>query len=169
MDEIKRIARAAGAILLHHYAHPTAVEWKAPGDPVTQADRAASALIVDELRRLFPDDGILSEEIPDDSIRLGRQRVWMIDPMDGTREFIAQRDEFAVMIGLVDLGVPVLGVVFQPTADKLYYAAAGTGTFMDQRGVTSPLQPDPSAPQCGAARSWPRPGARRTASGARRG
>jgi 3'(2'), 5'-bisphosphate nucleotidase len=140
LDEIKRIAQAAGAILLHHYANPTAVEWKGPGDPVTQADRAASALIVDELRRLFPDDGILSEEIPDDSIRLDRQRVWMIDPMDGTREFIAQREEFAVMIGLVDSGVPVLGVVFQPTADKLYYAAAGAGAAMDQRGATTPLQ-----------------------------
>src|SRR5207244_669676 len=88
---------------------PPSVEWKAPGDPVTAADRAASAFIVENLERLFPGDAILSEEEPDDLKRLEHSRVWMVDPMDGTREFIAQRGEFAVMIGLVVLKGGVIG------------------------------------------------------------
>src|SRR5262249_32754094 len=100
----KTIAQGAGAILLKHFAQASTVEWKSPGDPVTAPDREASDFIVDHLRRLFPADGILSEEMADDRSRLTRRRVWMVDPMDGTREFIAGRDEFAVMIGLVDDG-----------------------------------------------------------------
>jgi 3'(2'), 5'-bisphosphate nucleotidase len=131
LDEVKRIAREAGAILLRYYRRSTDVEWKSPGDPVTVADKEASAHIVSELRRLFPDDGILSEELPDTSARLSKSRVWMIDPMDGTREFIAHRDEFAVMIGLAIDGAASLGVVYQPTSDKLYSAAPGLGSFLN--------------------------------------
>src|SRR3954469_10003097 len=114
LTEIRRIARQAGAILLKYYEQTTSVEWKAPGDPVTVADREASEFIVAELRQLFPEDGILSEEMPDDPSRIKRTRVWMIDPMDGTREFIANRQDFAVMIGLVEAAIPTLGVVYQP-------------------------------------------------------
>jgi 3'(2'), 5'-bisphosphate nucleotidase len=64
----------------------------------------------------------------------------MVDPMDGTREFIEHRDEFSVMIGLAIEGIPVLGVVYQPTAGKLFYAAAGGGAFLDAAGETSPLR-----------------------------
>jgi len=134
LEEIKRIARDAGAILLRHYHEPSTVHWKSPGDPVTAADREASDLIISELRRLFPDDGILSEEAPDEATRFGHDRVWLIDPMDGTREFIEHRDEFAVMIGRLTDGVPSLGAVYQPTSDKLYYAETGSGAFLEQAG-----------------------------------
>src|SRR5262245_6269844 len=132
LDEVKRIARAAGVVLLMHYHQPSTVQWKSPGDPVTAADREASELIISELGRLFPDDGVLSEEAADEATRFGHHRVWMIDPMDGTREFIEHRDEFAVMIGRVTDGVPSLGVVYQPTSDKLYYAENGHGAFLEQ-------------------------------------
>src|SRR5690606_2354545 len=95
-----RTAEAAGAILLEHFGGRPRVEWKAPGDPVTEADIAAGDLIVGELARRFPGDGILSEEEAGDPRRLERPRVWIVDPMDGTKEFIAGRDEFTVMIGL---------------------------------------------------------------------
>jgi 3'(2'), 5'-bisphosphate nucleotidase len=132
LEEVKRIARQAGAILLRHYHEPSAVQWKSPCDPVTAADREASELILSELGRLFPEDGVLSEEAPDEATRFGHHRVWLIDPMDGTREFIEHRDEFAVMIGRLTDGVPSLGVVYQPTSDKLYYAEAGHGAFLEQ-------------------------------------
>src|SRR5262245_2275626 len=134
LEEVKRIALAAGASLLRHYHEPSAVQWKSPGAPVTAADREASELIISELSRLYPEDGLLSEEAPGDAKRFGHHRVWMIDPMDGTREFIDHRDEFAVMIGRLTDGVPSLGVVYQPTADKLYYGETGSGAFLEQAG-----------------------------------
>jgi 3'(2'), 5'-bisphosphate nucleotidase len=139
LDAARQLALDAGEILLAYYASPPEVEWKAPGDPVTQADREASDLIVSRLRELFPSDGILCEEEPDDERRLACSRVWMVDPMDGTREFIAHRDEFAVMIGLAVDAVPVVGAVYQPTSGKLYYAAAGHGAFLKQAGNTRAL------------------------------
>jgi len=138
-DEIARIARSAGRILLRYFGSSTPVEWKSPGDPVTRADREASDFIVGKLRRLFPDDGILSEEMPDQASRLSRSRVWMVDPMDGTREFIAGREEFAVMIGLVTASRPTLGVIYHPSADKLYVASRGNGAFLENEGRRGPL------------------------------
>lgn len=135
----RELACRAGATILEHYAEKTAVQWKGTHDPVTAADRAASALLVGELKRRFPADGILSEEEPDDLSRLGKARVWIIDPLDGTQEFIARRAEFAVMIGLAVEGVARLGVIYQPSTEKLYYAASGTGAFLVERGVSRPL------------------------------
>src|SRR6476620_5577981 len=97
----KDLALEAGAILLNHYRSALNVDWKAPGDPVTAADREASELIVSRLAREFPSHAILSEEEPDNLERLKQSHVWMIDPMDGTREFIEHREEFAVQIGLI--------------------------------------------------------------------
>ncbi|MCB0149985.1 MAG: 3'(2'),5'-bisphosphate nucleotidase CysQ, partial [Caldilineaceae bacterium] len=79
--------------------------------------------IVNRIRATYPDDGILSEESKDDLARLTKERVWIIDPMDGTKEFIARNGEFSVMIGLAVQGRPVLGVVQQP-ANGLLYAGA---------------------------------------------
>jgi len=130
----KALALDAGSILMSYYQQPFRIDWKAPGDPVTAADREASQLIVGRLARAFPDHAILSEEEPDDLNRLDESHVWMIDPMDGTREFIERRGEFAVQIGLVVDGAPVLGVVYQPTTRKLYYAAHGMGAFLETDG-----------------------------------
>jgi 3'(2'), 5'-bisphosphate nucleotidase len=127
----KQLALQAGAILMKYYQQGTAVDWKAPGDPVTAADREASQLIVSNLAPEFPQHAILSEEELDNPNRMERSHVWMIDPMDGTREFIEHRGEFAVQIGLAVEGVPVLGVVYQPTTDKLYYAAKGFGAYLE--------------------------------------
>jgi 3'(2'), 5'-bisphosphate nucleotidase len=143
LDIAKKLALEAGGILVKYYQSGTAVDWKAPGDPVTAADRDASKLIVGSLRKEFPGHAVLCEEEPDDPTRLERSHVWMIDPMDGTREFIEHRGEFAVQIGLAVNGTPVLGIVYQPTANRFYYAAQGLGAFLESDGMVSKLRVSP--------------------------
>ena len=140
LQTAKELAVRAGAILLQHYAKDLSVSWKGQGDPVTSADQEASRFLVAELKQRFPEDGILSEEEQDNAGRLSKSRVWIVDPMDGTTEFISRSGEFAVMIGLANEGAPILGVVYQPIGNKLYYAAAGSGAFIEQEGVKRTLR-----------------------------
>src|SRR5438045_2533343 len=133
------IALEAAALVGSYRGRPLNVQSKAGDEPVTEADHAANTLIVDRLRDAFPDDVILSEEIPDDRSRLGRPRVWMVDPIDGTRDFILGDDGFAVMIGLCVDGRPKIGVVAQPTTGKVYSGIAGLGAWLEQRDA--PAQP----------------------------
>lgn len=130
LDVAVDVAREAGAKIRALHGSGLAVEQKVDDSPVTQADREANALIVAALSKEFPVDGILSEELPDDGSRHGRTRVWMIDPLDGTKDFIRGREGFAVMIGLLVGDVPSLGVVYQPMTDKLYFATRGNGAFV---------------------------------------
>jgi 3'(2'), 5'-bisphosphate nucleotidase len=139
LEVAKRLAVRAGALLLAHYARPP-VGWKGPGNPVTDADRSASAFLVQELERLCPKDGIVCEEEPDDPERLSKSRIWMIDPMDGTTGFVKQCDEFAVMIGLAVNGKASLGVVYQPTTQKMYYGVSGSGAFVVDKRTTRLLR-----------------------------
>ena len=119
LEVTKKIAREAGRILMEIYSGDHSVEWKGYDDPVTAADRAANKFIVAELQKHFPADGILSEEATDTPSRLSKSRVWLVDPMDGTKQFIERLDEFAVMIGLAINGKPELGVVFNPATNKI--------------------------------------------------
>jgi len=130
LETARELALRAGAILLEHYGQATSIEWKGKDDPVTAADRSASRFIVDELRKRFPNDGILCEEEQDNFDRLGKARVWIIDPMDGTKDFISGSGEFAVMIGLAEGGEAILGAVYQPTEQKLYSASRGAGAYL---------------------------------------
>lgn len=138
-----RLAREAGATIMQYYGLPLDIERKIDEDehaePVTQADKAANALIVDELRREFPDDGILAEESIDTERRLTKQRLWVIDPLDGTNGFIAHDGDFAVQIGLAVDGRSVLGVVYQPLPDVLYHAVEGSGTWIEREGFEPEL------------------------------
>jgi len=140
LEIAKNLAVKAGDILLEYYAVAASVEWKGKNDPVTSADRAASRFVVDEIRRQFPLDGILCEEEKDDLQRLSQPRVWVIDPMDGTKEFIARNGEFSVMIGLAVDGESRLGAVYQPTERKLYYANAGDGAYLTHDDDTRQLR-----------------------------
>lgn len=139
MEAALRLAREAGAAILDYYDRNVRVEHKlevgtSHTEPVTIADRAANELIVKGLHREFPDDGILAEESLDTERRLGKRRVWMIDPLDGTSGFIARDGDFAVQIGLAVDGRSVLGVVFQPLPDILYRAAEGEGAWVERPG-----------------------------------
>lgn len=124
------VARNVAPGILTARAAGVSVERKEGDEPVTEADRAANRVLVETLRAAFPDDAILSEEEPDDGSRFAKERVWMIDPIDGTKDFIAGRTGFATMIGLVIGARPVLGVVYQPDGERLYYATAGHGAFV---------------------------------------
>ena len=129
------LARAAGAAILEHYEGPIKVEQKTLADdvePVTQADRIANELIVNALKREFPNDGILAEESIDTKRRLGKSRVWMVDPLDGTNGFIDGNGDFAVQIGLTEEGQCVIGVVYQPLTGVLYRAIRGAGTWIER-------------------------------------
>ncbi len=138
------LAREAGKVILSHYAGDIIAEEKigvdCQSEPVTAADREASRIIVASLSEHFPDDAILSEEEQDDSGgRLEKSRVWIIDPIDGTAGFINKDGDFAVQIGLARDGNPILGVVFLPFHDVLYYAALGEGAFAERNGRTDKL------------------------------
>src|SRR5438067_3445441 len=135
IDMATELARAAGAILLKHYHSPFLVEQKINAlqemEEVTAADREANDLIVRRLAAEFPYDGILAEESTDTEDRLKKHRVWLIDPMDGTKNFIQRDGDFAVQIGLSLNGEVVAGVVYQPERDVLYRAARGTGSWIE--------------------------------------
>jgi 3'(2'), 5'-bisphosphate nucleotidase len=128
------IALAAAEVVRTFVGKPLEVESKAGDEPVTQADYAANRLIVDRLAREFPDDVILSEEIPDDGSRHGATRVWMVDPIDGTRDFILGDSGYAVMIGLSVNGRPMVGAVSQPLTGKTYLGVVGDGAWMSREG-----------------------------------
>ncbi len=132
------LARTAGKIILDFYATDFLVEEKIFGDnfsePVTIADRTASKIIVEGLSDAFPADGILSEEEFDDKERLAKNRVWIIDPLDGTKGFVEKTGDFAVQIGLAKDGESILGVVFLPLEDIVYFAAKEKGAWLVETG-----------------------------------
>jgi 3'(2'), 5'-bisphosphate nucleotidase len=131
LETAREIALAASALVKTYAGTSFRIDAKAGDEPVTEADHAANRLIVDRLTHAFPADAILSEELPDDGSRHGANRVWMVDPIDGTRDFIRGDSGFAVMIGLCVAGRPILGVVSQPLTDKTYSGVVGQGAWLD--------------------------------------
>ena len=144
LEIAQAIARKAGALILEYYAKEIIAEEKLGVDnfyePVTEADRMASRLIVDALSEAFPDDAVLSEEEKDDPLaRLTKKRAWIIDPIDGTAGFVQKDGDFAVHIGLAEGGEPVAGIVYLPNFDVMYFASKGSGTFVVRDGETIKL------------------------------
>jgi 3'(2'), 5'-bisphosphate nucleotidase len=135
------LAREAGAILLAHYHSPFLVEQKINAlqeiEEVTAADREANDLIVRRLLMEFPEDGILAEESKDTERRLEKDRVWLIDPMDGTKNFIQRDGDFAVQIGLAVGGQVVAGAVYQPDRDTLYRAVSSGGAWIETKDAAA--------------------------------
>ncbi len=129
------LAREAGAIIMQIYGTDFAVAYKGVGDPVTEADKRANELIVDGLGKRFPGDGIVAEESPRPATGLTTSRVWYVDPMDGTREFIAKNGEFSVMIGLAIEGRSCLGIVYRPDKDLLFGGIADREAWVEERHV----------------------------------
>jgi 3'(2'), 5'-bisphosphate nucleotidase len=133
------LARAAGAAILAVYRQPFAVEYKDDQSPLTQADLAAHRLLVAGLGALSPALPVLSEESAGQHPAAQRRawtRYWLVDPLDGTREFVKRNDEFTVNIALVDSGVAVLGAVFAPALDELAVGIAGVGAWLEHGGNT---------------------------------
>ena len=138
--EAARIAQRAGVILMDIYGTDFDVAYKAEADPVTEADTKANAYIVAELEKAFPDDGVVAEETEDETDALKAGRCWYVDPLDGTKEFVARNGEFSVMLGLAIDGVATAGVVYEPENDKLYSGVVGFGAFLEERGERTELK-----------------------------
>jgi len=115
------LARRAGAEVLAMQRGTLAVEMKPGDEPVTIADQRASEIIVEGLQAAFPDVPVISEELPPPPGAQAAARLWLVDPIDGTKDFIRGEDGYSVMIGLVRDGQPVLGVVYQPVGERMYY------------------------------------------------
>ena len=132
------LARVAGTEVMHMRRGEIAVEMKADDEPVTVADRRASELIVGGLRASFPDDPVISEELEPEPGAFGAPRMWLVDPIDGTKDYIRNEDGYSVMIGLVCDGRPLVGVVYQPTIDRMFFATPD-GAYVDHAGKLEPL------------------------------
>jgi myo-inositol-1(or 4)-monophosphatase len=132
----KKAAREAGEILRGYYKREgLKVGLKSPDNPVTQADLEADSAIKKVLRDPFPSYGWLSEETVDNDDRLKCRRVWIVDPLDGTKEFINGIPEFSVAIALIEDGVPILGVTYNPIKREMYSSARGVGCHLNTRRV----------------------------------
>jgi len=130
---IVETVRAAADCALSWRDRPLKAWDKAPGHPVTEADLAVDALIRDRLCSARPDYGWLSEESADDPSRLDRARVWIVDPIDGTRAYMGGQPDFAISVALVENGRPLIGAIGQPAADRLYLAVRGQGATLNGR------------------------------------
>jgi myo-inositol-1(or 4)-monophosphatase len=138
-------ARAGGAIAKRYFGGPFDVREKSPGDPVTEADLAVDA----EIKRLIlgerPEDAWLSEETADSPARLDARRVWIVDPIDGTKAFVAGRPEFAVSIALVENGRPIAAAIFNPITDEFIDAVRNGGTRCNGQRVQVTEESDTAA------------------------
>ncbi|MCE2594560.1 3'(2'),5'-bisphosphate nucleotidase CysQ [Motilimonas cestriensis] len=139
--DICDIARLAGEAILEIYQRDFEVQTKSDQSPLTEADLAAHNVIVKGLQAATPDIPILSEEAADISwqVRQTWQTFWLVDPLDGTKEFIKKNGEFTVNIALIHNNKPVLGVVYAPVLDKLYFADEN-GSFLTENGATRRLK-----------------------------
>lgn len=131
------VARQAGKAILEVYASRFDVRYKGPDDPVTDADLRAEEIIVEALRREFPQDGIVSEERPVSQDARRKSRVWYVDPLDGTGEFVAHTGEFSVIIGLVESGLPKFGMIYRPIDNLLFSGVRDESAWM-VRGEEQP-------------------------------
>ncbi|HEY3916179.1 MAG TPA: 3'(2'),5'-bisphosphate nucleotidase CysQ [Stellaceae bacterium] len=138
LEGARRAARAAAAAILDIYRTPFAVRSKADASPVTEADERAEAIIIAALTEMTPDIPVIAEEMAERGLPAAARRFWLVDPLDGTREFVAKNGEFCTNIGLIDGDRPVLGVIHLPVAN-VTYAGAGLGTATRQEQDAVPV------------------------------
>ncbi len=136
LEEVVVLATEAGRRILDVYERQFDVSQKDDGSPLTDADRAAHEVIIERLAALTPAIPVLSEESAkiEYSERSGWQRFWLVDPLDGTKEFVNRNGEFTVNIALIDDGAPVLGVVYVPVTGVSYLAVRGQGAWKETGG-----------------------------------
>lgn len=138
--------RRAGDAILEVYARDFAVEFKGDSSPLTAADKNANAVLMEFLRGTYPEIPIISEEnkAADYSERSAWSRFWLVDPLDGTKEFIKKNGEFTVNVALIENGAPILGVVYRPTTGTFHLGVVGEGAWRIEADGTErelPVQP----------------------------
>ena len=145
ISALEPIARAAGDAILAIYRQPFEVEYKQDESPLTAADQGAHEVIVQALARLTPDIPVLSEESDAETmqVRRGWSRYWLVDPLDGTKEFVSRNGEFTVNIALIEAGRPVWGLVHAPVLDKLWYGGKDIGAWRVADGKREAIQTRP--------------------------
>lgn len=141
LNQVLAVAEQAGEHLARFYSQSVAVQIKADKTPVTEADLFISQFVIEQLQQLTPNVPILSEESGKIAFaeRAGWQEYWLIDPLDGTQQFIDRTDQFSVMISLVQQNRPVLGVIHAPILGKTYYAMKDFGAYLKQGEQIQPL------------------------------
>jgi 3'(2'), 5'-bisphosphate nucleotidase len=141
LEQVLPIARQAGEVIMRIYAQDFAVARKSDASPVTEADEAAESVITAALSKLTPDVPLVAEEAFAAGVRweLADGRFWLVDPLDGTKEFINRNGEFTVNVALIEHGRPVLGVILAPAIGKMYAGAVGEGSFVEVDGVRTPI------------------------------
>lgn len=143
------ITHAAGELALRFFQsglETSARTWsKAGGSPVTEADVAVDTFLKVKLSQLLPEAAWLSEETADDARRIGRELVWIVDPIDGTRAFMAGSHDWSIAIALLADAEPILGIVYAPAHGVLYAASAGRGARRDGEPISVSAAADPSA------------------------
>lgn len=127
--------RQAGALALSLFRTDLKNWIKGASSPVSEADIAVNELIASRLRSATPDYGWLSEESADDEARVGKAAAWIVDPIDGTRAYLAGREDWCVSVALVEDARPVLGAVFAPATDEFFFAQAGRGSWLNGAAV----------------------------------
>jgi len=135
LEQALEAAREAGVAIMHYYPQNLTVQHKQDGSPLTLADQAAHRVIADRL--VGSHLVVVSEE--DQDLHLSAERYWLVDPLDGTKDFLAGNGEFTVNIALVDQGRPVLGVVFAPAINTFYSGVAGMGAWRTRESVVETL------------------------------
>ena len=128
-EHMKQAALDAGKLIMDVYHTNFAVEIKQDDSPVTAADKGSDALIRKELGTAFPEAAFLTEESTDDRSRLDKEWLFVVDPLDGTSDFVSRAGEFAVLIALVHYHEPVVGVIYAPNQNLFYYAIKGEGAY----------------------------------------
>lgn len=141
LDRLIPVARRAGELIMEIYASDFTVRGKEDASPVTEADERAEASIVAALKAAWPDIPVIAEE----SVAAGLipaidKRFWLVDPLDGTKEFIGRNGEFTVNIALIEDGEPVAGVVLAPALGRLFAGATGTGAFAEDSTGRRPIR-----------------------------
>jgi len=133
-EKIIETARKAGDAILEYYTEDIEVFDKKDDSPLTKADLAAHHIIIDALAKIDPDTPVISEEsgVPSYEERKGWSKFWIVDPLDGTKEFIKKNGEFTVNIALIDQAEPVLGVVYIPAKEVMYYATKKQGAYKQE-------------------------------------
>jgi 3'(2'), 5'-bisphosphate nucleotidase len=140
LERVIPLVREAGEIVMQVYATDFASRSKHDDSPVTLADQRAEALLTPALAALLPDAPVVAEEaVSAGHMPVVGKRFWLVDPLDGTREFIDRNGEFTVNVALIDSGAPVLGVVLAPALGQLFAGTAGLGAFVEADGRRLPL------------------------------
>jgi myo-inositol-1(or 4)-monophosphatase len=138
LEILIEVMKLAGQTVLDMAGKGVSIHTKSDHSPVTTADLAVDRLIHEAIARHFPSDGWLSEERPDAIERLTKKRVWIVDPIDGTRAFIKNVPQFCISVALVENGSPIIGAILNPSTDELFTAIRGRGVrFTGEHGEAS--------------------------------